>query len=367
LNNYYYRSSPWDGTNFVGRPRYLSSEERVIGNVKNLLFPTTLIDLGPKAGFIQELVYSDDYDGYIVPRIPTSTFQDVTDILNLFVLSRLVNTSFIQQLFPLPDNSGNEQGGDDPSVGAFFKNSRWQNGQLFFSGLLPGLVDADYSQMISINSECGVNEFSPENYTNNDIIFAEDTVTPTYPYFGIFFSGDNQLRDYITPRRTIWNANAPLPPAASGFTQIAVKTQVVPFYQWNVFHNLDSPQSLFGTQSNNFITNFPSTPTYVDSPTFPNGFFAHGYQTLDRFGPSSEYFVPGVNNTFYYKGYLINYSAGTDSDGNPVVIAVNRIPSGTRYRYTFGAPFHFYFGLKQGASAMDRFIQKYVDTNIIYE
>jgi hypothetical protein len=367
LNNYYYRSSPWDGTNFVGRPRYLSSEERVIGNVKNLLFPTTLIDLGPKAGFIQELVYSDDYDGYIVPRIPTSTFQDVTDILNLFVLSRLVNTSFIQQLFPLPDNSGNEQGGDDPSVGAFFKNSRWQNGQLFFSGLLPGLVDADYSQMISINSEFGVNEFSPENYTNNDIIFAEDTVTPTYPYFGIFFSGDNQLRDYITPRRTIWNANAPLPPAASGFTQIAVKTQVVPFYQWNVFHNLDSPQSLFGTQSNNFITNFPATPTYVDSSTFPNGFFAHGYQTLDRFGPSSEYFVPGVNNTFYYKGYLINYSAGTDSDGNPVVIAVNRIPSGTRYRYTFGAPFHFYFGLKQGASAMDRFIQKYVDTNIIYE
>lgn len=366
LNNYYYRSSPWDGTNFVGRPRYSSSEERIIGNSRNLLFPTTLIDLGPKAGFIQELVYSDDYDGYIIPRIPSSTYQDVTDILNLFVLSRLVNTSFIQQLFPLPDGNGNEQGGDDPSVGAFFKNSRWQNGQLFFSGLLPGLVDADYSQMISINSEFGVNEFSPENYTNNDIIFAEDTVSPTYPYFGIFMSGDNQLRDYITPRRTIWAQNATIPVSASAFTEIAVKTQVVPFYQWNVFHNLDSPQSLFGTQSNNFITNYPSSP-YTNSSTFPNGFFAHGYQTLDRFGPSSEYFIPGVNNTFYYKGYLINYSAGTDSDGNPIVVPVNRIPAGTRYRYTFGAPFHFYFGLKQGASAMDRFIQKYVDTNIIYE
>ena len=141
---------------------------------------------------------------------------------------------------------------------------------------------------------------------------------------------------------------------------------MVPFYQWNVFHNLDSPQSLFGTQSNNFITNFGPGP-YVQSSTYPNGFFAHGYQTLDRFGPSSEYFVPGLNNTFYYKGYLINYSAGTDSNGDTVVIAVNTVPSTTRYRYTFGAPFHFYFGLKQGGSAMDLFIQKYVDTTIIYE
>jgi len=339
--------------------------------IRNLLFPTTIIDMGPKAAFIQEIVYSDDYDGYIVPRIPSSSYQDTTDILNLFVLSRLVNTSFLQQLFPLPDGNGNEQGGDDPSVGAFFKNSRWQNGILFSSGLLPGLVDADYSQMISINSEFGVNEFSPENYTNNDLIFAEDNLNPTYPYFGIFMSGDNQMRDYISPRRTIWNANAPLPPSPSGFTEISIKTQVVPFYQWNVFHNLDSPQSLFGTQSNNFITEFGPGP-YVQSATFPNGFFSHGYQSLDRFGPSSEYFVPGAAGSlpltsFYYKGYLINYSAGTDSDGNVVAVAVNRIPVGARYRYTFGAPFHFYFGLKQGGSAMDLFIQKYVDTNIVYE
>lgn len=366
LNNYYYRSSPWNGTDFIGRPRYSSSETKIYGNVRNLLFPTTIIDMGPKTSFIQEIVYSDDYDGYIVPRIPSTTFQDVTDILNLFILSRLVNTSFIQQLFPLPDASGNEQGGDDPSVGAFFKNSRWQNGELFSAGLLPGLVDADYSQLISINSEFGVNEFSPENYTNDDLIFAEDTVTPTYPYFGIFLSGDNQMRDYISPRRTIWNQNAPIPAADADFTEIAVKTQVVPFYQWNVFHNLDSPPSLFGTQSNNFITEFNSG-LYTNSSTFPNGFFSHGYQTLDRFGLTSEYFAPGLNNTFYYKGYLINYSAGTDADGNVVVIPVNRIPDSARFRYTFGAPFHFYFGLKQGASAMDRFIQKYVDTNIVYE
>ncbi len=366
LNTYYYRSSPWDGSNFVGRPRYSSSTNNPRGNIRNLLFPTTIIDLGPKTAFIQEIVFSDDYDGYIVPRIPTSTYQDVTDILNLFILSRLVNTSFIQQLFPLPDASGNEQGSDDPSVGSFFRNSRWQNGELFFAGLIPGLVDADYSQMISINSEFGINEFSPENYTNNDIIFAEDAVDPTYPYFGIFMSGDNQMRDYISPRRTIWNPNEPIPISTSAFTEISVRTQLVPFYQWNVYHNLDNPLSLFGTQSNNFITEFGPGP-YPQNADFPNGFFSHRYQALDRFGASSQYFIPDVNNTNYYKGYLINYSAGTDSDGNPIVIPVNTASPLTRGRYTFGAPFHFYFGLIQGASAMDRFIQKYIDTTIVNE
>jgi hypothetical protein len=38
-----------------------------------------------------------------------------------------------------------------------------------------------------------------------------------------------------------------------------------------------------------------------------------------------------------------------------------------RYANTFGGPFHFYFGLIQGGSAMDIFRTKYVDTNIIYE
>jgi hypothetical protein len=62
LNSYFYRSSPYDGDNdiFVGRPSSNSYENYSVddpthkrGNVKNLLYPTTIMDLGPKNQFIQ--------------------------------------------------------------------------------------------------------------------------------------------------------------------------------------------------------------------------------------------------------------------------------------------------------------------------
>ena len=392
LNNYYYRSSPWNGTDFVGRPM-TENDDR--GNKRNLLYPTTIMDMGPKNSYIQELVYSDEYDGYIVNKIPSTTYQDTTDLLNLFVLSRLIDANFLQLLIPLPvDEGGNEEGSDDPSIGAMFANLRWKNGEVYALNLLPGLIDADYAQMISINSEFGVNEYSPETYTNNDIFFGKDEGVPGQPFilgfnkggvqritrsnrpvFAIYMSGDNQLRDYITPRRTIWDDHANFGAIVdSNFTDIGTKSQVVPFYQWNVFHDRALDPSVFGYQSNNFITEFDSNE-YTNSATFPNGFFNHKYQTLDRLNSDSEYFIPDGNDTFYYKGYLINYEIVLDSSGNPVVdqynnpirVATYKAPQNTNNRYTFGAPFYFYFGLVQGGTAMDLFIQKYVDTNIVYE
>jgi hypothetical protein len=391
LNNYYYRSSPWNGTDFIGKPR----DNNGNGNLRNLQTPTTILDMGPKNEFIQELVYSDDYDGYIVSRIPDTSYQDTTDLLNLFVLSRIVNSNFIQQVIPLPvDEGGNEEGSDDPSVGAMFSNTRWGNGSVFGLGILPGLIDADYSQMISINSEFGVQEYSPDTYTNDDIFFGQDEGIPGRPFlfgfskggttrrtrsnkpvFAVYFSGDNQLRDYISPRRTIWLDHAPTTAIDPGdFTEIDTSTQTVPFYQWNVFHDRGSSPSVFGYQSNNFITEYDSDE-YTNSSSFPNGFFSSGYQALDRFSDLSEYFHPDGNDSYYYKGFLLNFSALTDSDGNYILDDNNNIvrvptfvaPASVTNRYTFGAPFHFYFGLIKGASAIDLFIQKYVDTNVVYE
>jgi hypothetical protein len=375
-NTFYYRSSPWNGVNFVGRPRFPSSENNLRGNIKNLLYPTTILDMGPKAEFIQELVFSDEYDGFIVHKVPSTSFQDVSDILNLLVLSRLVNTNFIQQLIPLPDAKGNEEGSDDPSVGAFFANTRWQNGEAFFASLLPGLVDGDYAQLISINSEFGVLNFDPFSYQNTDIFFGYDIGTPGVPrtdrpVLGLFFSGDNQDRDYISPRRTIWDRTAEITSVQEGdFTEIeGVVVQEVPFYQWNIFHEQGNPPTIFGYQSNNFITDDDSG-YYENNPNFVNAFFSIGYQQLDRWNGSSEYFNPDGDYISNFKGFITNYIPTTDSDGD-IVYLPNEIRSPDniypRHRYTFGAPYHFYFGLIKGASAMDRFIQKYIDTDLIYE
>jgi hypothetical protein len=39
------------------------------------------MDLGPRADYLQELVMSDEYDGYVVNRLDSSSFGTVDDIL----------------------------------------------------------------------------------------------------------------------------------------------------------------------------------------------------------------------------------------------------------------------------------------------
>jgi hypothetical protein len=83
---------------------------------------------------------------------------------------------------------------------------------------------------------------------------------------------------------------------------------------------------------------------------------------MDRIETTSRYFRGTDNNsseTNYYKGYIYAVNASGQIDefignwerNNPKEDSV-----------TVGAPFHFYFGLKKGASAFDRFTTKWIDT-----
>jgi len=353
-NNFYYRSSPFSTTSltnindgyFIGKTN--SFGEDGVGNKKYLGAPTTILDLGPRDSFLQELVYSDDYDGYIVAKLKATSYQEINDILNIFILSRLINTSFLQQLIPISDDPN--EGQSDPTIKALFSNTRWREDGVT---LIPGFVDGDYSQMIAINSEFGIQEFSPESYNASSLYFSNAN---EFPYFGLFMKGNNQDRDYITPRRTIWNENTPIPPSQYDFTNIPVKSQEVPYYLWH-FTGLNGtdPDTIFGTQSNNYATTYPDS-----SGDFSSRFFSFKYQELDRINPSSRYVQVDGNNSFYYKGYIINY----DSAGNPT-----EVKPANNYSQTVlsNSPYHFYFGLKKGASALDKFFIKYVDTNITIE
>jgi len=354
-NNFYYRSSPFSTTSltnindgyFIGKTNPFGTDDGV-GNKKYLGAPTTILDLGPRDAFLQELAYSDDYDGYIVAKLKPTSFQEITDILNIFILSRLINTSFLQQLIPISDDPN--EGQSDPTIKALFSNTRWRDDGVT---LIPGFVDGDYSQMIAINSEFGIQEFSPESYNASSLYFSN---ADEFPYFGLFMQGNNQDRDYITPRRTIWNENAPVPSSQYDFTNIAVNSQEVPYYLWHFtgLNNTD-PDTIFGTQSNNYATTYPDS-----SGEFSSKFFSFKYQELDRINSSSRYTQVDGNNSFYYKGYIINY----DSSGEPTEIKPTNNYSQT---VLANSPYHFYFGLKKGASALDKFFIKYVDTNITFE
>lgn len=358
--NYFYRSSPYNGTDFIGKqapsPTIGIFGSYFGGNEKNLLFPTTIMDLGPRNEIAKYLSLTNEFNGYNVNKIPSTSFGDIDDILNLFIISRLANTSFIGQLLGLGGANilsyfTREKDMSYPYHQGNVKNKR--------------MVDSDYAQLISINSEIGVAPFDSENYPD---------ITPTPPQqsiffnggnnadgvIGIFFSSDTQVRDYLSPRRTILSDSLGATSYCS-FEYLPIKTQNVPFYQWGIVNTSDP--NIFGTQKNYWYTDGIS----VSGPITP--YHQFGYQSQDRLNSNSRYFRgTNISQTKYYKGYIYSVDGNGDivAKSNPIqnIWSQNTpIPEAI----TVGGPFYFYFGLKRGASAMDRFMQKWVDTEFIVD
>jgi hypothetical protein len=280
----------------------------------------------------------------------STSFNEVSEILNYFILSRMLNTSFIQQLLSL--NGAN--------VFSYFTR---------YGTSIPRnmMVDGDYAQLVSINSEIGVNSFEPENYP--------DPATGRPPvYFnggnannaiiGIFYYSDSQIRDYVSPRRKLINPFDPVPSLGSfnstnDFYFIPTKSQEVPFYKWKIN---GSTGGIFGTQSNDWFTTPPSG----------GQFFTYKYQELDRLvyptnvpPPFPEQYMMSQNSSRmdYFKGYI--YAV----DNNGVTADISPNPSDifppASNAFLVGAPYHFYFGLKQGKSAFNRFVTKWVKPEVI--
>ena len=158
--------------------------------------------------------------------------------------------------------------------------------------------------------------------------------------FGVFFSSttiDLQVKDYITPGKTNFRNSKGLLLADNQFT---INSQVVPFYKWG----LGSGQTIFGKPSNNWVT---SSSDIIQGKK---------YQGLNRddvpyFQGETQSTLPFPKNDLYERGYLFNYK--NDS------YAPNEFTN-METKFLVGAPFHFYFGIVKGASAMDRFVKKYV-------
>jgi hypothetical protein len=370
--NYYYRATDYDVN---------SGEFKLDNGVMG--YPTTIMDLGPRADYLQELVMSDEYDGYVVNRLDSSSYGTVDDILNLFIVSRFVDNSFFEKLL----------GG--LNILAYFSNGR--SGTNY-------QIDADYAQLISINSELGVAPFLSGNYPDSISVISAGSfivgsqyqiqslgspvqtdftlagspnnnigttfiatnaglgngtalVTPAKqnPIFfdcdnvlGIFFSSDTQIRDYITPKRTIVDGSVPVTSNCS-FNNFSVYSQRVPLSQWKINASQSINDSIFGRQFNNWDLTFDGDVV-----------FSHRYQSLDRLDQGSRYFRNNSNaQTQYQKGYIYAVDNQGEISANPSYWDNN--PSDEQL-VTVGAPFHFYFGLRRGASAFDRFRTKWINT-----
>jgi hypothetical protein len=324
-NNFYYRSSPYyiasqyKNQPFLGAP---PSGDRPL-NTRELMFPTTIINLGIKSSFYQEIIFDPSARAYIMDTLSPTSFSDTSDLVNLFVISRIANSSVLQELISFGNNG----------LDKLFSRPQRR-------------VDGDLAQTMSINSEYGVVPFSPEFYDSNG---SNNSPVSVYggqknPTIGIFFSSTTQNlqdKDFISPGVIDFRPSIE-PYTYSAITyQYGIFSQQVPFYRWG--YNLNLTKSIFGDEQNSWKT----SATQIMSAN---------YQSLSRRTPANQYFVGSNVNLgdIYERGYIFNVSGTTTGQGK---YAANWQPP---YNYFLvGAPFHFYFGLVKGNSAFDKFKTKY--------
>lgn len=310
-NSFFYRSAPYSHqiSNFVGQePRkksWLTGQwESALDyggiNTRNLFFPTTIMDLGPRDQFTKEICLNPQLEGYLVETLKTTSFNPTDTLLLFFFLSRLLSTS----------NANKYLGFGNASVFALFSRS----------GLR---IDGDVAQMFSINSEYGILPFNDQFYDDNDVFLYSSN---NKAIMGVLYSASTENRRLLTPGTlTFGNVTQ-----YNGYP----KTQEVPMYKWTR-DDSDGYVSILGTENNNWDTSYIG----IYSTYFQN----MAFDTTDYFKTTN-----GPNT-----GYIFNY----DNNQNPTFA-----PSTNQSfnRFVVGAPYHFYFGLLKGKSSLNRYIVKYI-------
>ena len=313
-NSFFYRSTPYNGSNFVGQVplqgNILNPAQAPVdfkgANERNLMFPTTIMDLGPRDEFTKEICTNPQFEGYVVDTIKSSSFNDTSDLLQLFIVSRLINTNFLGALI----------GSGDASINQMFSRSEDR-------------LDGDLVQLFSINSEYGVAGFSEDEYDGIGDIYISTSGPATV---GVFFTSSTENRIVVSPGITTFT------PQLTNFYGFP-KTQEVPFYQWTLNQPAQGPQTIFGSDINDWDTGLQGA-----------GFYKQKYQALSfTQAPFSQYFN---NLNTGKRGYIYNSTIGGATD--------EAFPQGQSTTFLVGAPYHFYFGLGKGKSAINRYITKYI-------
>ena len=328
-NNFYYRSSPWNGTEFIGKKSPTSTNTIAGGlpmtvmNTYNLMFPTTILDMGPKYFWSYEINKSPNYYGYQMDNFGPTSWNDVTNLIQLFTISRLVNINFIESIF----SSG------DAALSGYFSRT----GQR---------VDGDYAQMLQINSQYGISPLNSGNYVDDPSVPGDNPIYITSdsdgnPVFGVFYSSYPSSRDLVSPRRIDLNITG----ATLVSNYLGTNSQEVPFYPWwNNGWGPTAQSSIFGNDKNTWGTK------YDNFTRKGSNIISDKYQSLDRL--NAPFFIG--NNTFIENttGYIFQ----RDGSGQ-----YNPSSTGSQnYETLTSAPWYFYFGLKVGANAMDKFRQQYI-------
>jgi hypothetical protein len=385
VKRFYYRSTKFNGTNFSLKK--VSSDE-----ITTLGHPTTVVDLGPRDEFIKEICVDPSLDPNcsVVRSVGSTSFQSFKEMLGLYINYRM-DTNL------------------DYSYKDFFKNPT--TGTTVTIPLPTNdsqdlVLNGDILQLISINNESGVQEFDlqdrnygayspliidPDNFPD---IFKSQSGASNGPLPINFVLGQDGYRIRVC-------LNEP--------GRLTESSQPIPFLYWDKkgegfgegisqFWDFGSviKNDLQGMTYNYKFTGFTdSTYNYVLFP-MTKGYTGNTFDGPDlNEGKFDEEDFSGLtidNHTSYdnqYEGFRYLYATSTGATTNPPfyqptagtlwtrvgnaggwsstpwsLANVTYIIKPTLNNYTgnkqiLSTPFLFYFGLRPGKTAVDKFIERF--------
>ena len=360
---------------FYYRSSYTNGGDNFTTTNGTLGHPTTFVDLGPRDEFIKEICVDPNLDPNcsVVRNIGPSTFKNHKEMIGLYINYRL------------------ETIGAGGSYTDFFVN----NG---FDGILPPkmtghIMNGDILQLISINNEAGIEAFDLQN---RDYEVYDPEVLSNEDYPSLLDGGPIPINMLLDPQdgyRVRDCLNVP--------GRLTEASQKVPFFLWNkggLGFGTGHSQSWDYTQTEvQHLQGMTYGYAYSGETAYKYILFpmTKGYSgdLIQYSGITEEYnfdYIDTTNNhTDYdneYEGFTYLYVtsgtttaplAGTlytrvgevtgwDSKSWNHNISFIIKPTTDNYLYNkqiLSTPFLFYFGLRPGKTAVDKFIERFGPLN----
>jgi hypothetical protein len=375
VKRFYYRSTPFSGNTFYTiDPIYSTS---------TLGHPTTVVDLGPRDEFIKEICVDPSLDPNcsVVRSVGSTSFQSFKEMLGLYINYRL-------------DTDLNYNYKD------FFKN----NASIPTNPARNLVMNGDILQLISINNESGIEEFDlqnrnygaysplivdPDNYPE---IFKSDDLSQQFGPLPInFVLGQDgyRIRVCLNEPGRLTESSQPIPHFYWDKNGTGFGNGVNQFWDFNTVIKNDLQGMTHNYKFTGFPDNtynyvlFPMTKTYtgrtfdgpdlnegsfdeedffVDNHTSYNNLyegFTYLYVTSTGATTTLPFYQPTAGTLWTRVGNAGGWSSTPWSLANVTYIIKPTENNYNGEKQILSTPFLFYFGLRPGETAVDKFIERF--------
>lgn len=294
---------------------YVSSLGKLSGTTatkREINFPTTIVDLGPRTTWLNEVCFdpSLDVNCSVTRSIGSTTYKGLDDLMEYVIQSKEIKERGRLDIEDLFDKRGN------------------------------GLIDGDIAQLLNFNTQVGIYPLE-----------TEDTESPYYVDYTDTFDfkgpvGINFLYSEDNPDTPEVESNGYLVRACINKKgRLGDNSQKVPYFMWDTRGDGFGEDGPAG-ESQTFFTALVFNQRFQQMKANTN--LTLGDDLSDQF--QDGYVLPPIRDC------IDTGSGKLKSNDNYKEYTVF---GNTRHLMEIGGPYHFTFGLIKGATAYDKFIENF--------